>query len=112
MYGSILSSVTCRPRASSSAPSEADARPLPSDETTPPVTKMNLVLLPCTDVLRLSTSAAAALSVREFPGTLQVLGSIYLKRWGHGRHHPDSEAAFERAELFELLDLLQTSGRQ
>ena len=44
MYGSILTSVTLRPRASSSAPIDADARPLPSDETTPPVTKMNLVL--------------------------------------------------------------------
>src|SRR5262249_25997957 len=29
-----------KPRASSSAPMAAEARPLPSDETTPPVTKM------------------------------------------------------------------------
>jgi hypothetical protein len=32
-----------RPRFSISAPMEALARPLPSDETTPPVTKTNLV---------------------------------------------------------------------
>ena len=32
-----------RPRVSSRLPIDADARPLPSDETTPPVTKMNLV---------------------------------------------------------------------
>src|SRR5215468_52261 len=31
------------PRASSRAPIEAEARPLPSDESTPPVTKMYLV---------------------------------------------------------------------
>src|SRR5215510_10901774 len=41
MYGSILSRVTFSPRASSNAPREAAASPLPSEETTPPVTKMN-----------------------------------------------------------------------
>src|SRR5215468_3919903 len=40
MYGSIFCSVTRKPRASSSAPIEASARPLPRDDTTPPVTKM------------------------------------------------------------------------
>src|SRR5262245_36964578 len=40
MYGSIFCKVTRKPRASSSAPIEAAARPLPSDDTTPPVTKM------------------------------------------------------------------------
>src|SRR5437667_220887 len=41
MYGSILRRVTWKPRASSSDPMEAAASPLPRDETTPPVTKMN-----------------------------------------------------------------------
>src|ERR1700740_64186 len=41
-YGSSLISVTCKPRASSSAPLEDAARPLPRLETTPPVTKMYL----------------------------------------------------------------------
>src|SRR5207253_3649500 len=40
MYGSIFCSVTRKPRDSSSAPIEAAARPLPRDDTTPPVTKM------------------------------------------------------------------------
>src|SRR5258705_6045236 len=40
MYGSIFCSVTRKPRASSSAPIEAAARPLPRHDTTPPVTKM------------------------------------------------------------------------
>ena len=44
MYGSNFSIVTRSPRSTSSRPSEAAAMPLPSDETTPPVTKMNLVV--------------------------------------------------------------------
>src|SRR5687768_11498517 len=43
MYGSSLTFVTLRPRASRSAPIEAAARPLPIELTTPPVTKMYLV---------------------------------------------------------------------
>src|SRR5688500_17614543 len=46
MYGSSFMIVIFRPRFSRSAPIEADARPLPMEETTPPVTKMNLVCLP------------------------------------------------------------------
>src|SRR5215213_6071012 len=46
MYGSIFSIETLRPELSSSAPMDAEARPLPSAETTPPVTKMYLVGLP------------------------------------------------------------------
>ena len=46
MYGSILSSVTLSPRLSINAPMEAEANPLPNDDTTPPVTKMNLVFTP------------------------------------------------------------------
>ena len=47
MYGSSFMIVTLRPRFSSSAPIDAEAMPLPSEETTPPVTKMNLVCFPC-----------------------------------------------------------------
>jgi hypothetical protein len=43
MYGSIFNIVTLSPRLSNSAPMEAEANPLPNDDTTPPVTKMNLV---------------------------------------------------------------------
>src|SRR5881398_3623050 len=43
MYGSIFCSVTRKPRASRSDPIEAAARPLPNDDTTPPVTKMYFV---------------------------------------------------------------------
>src|SRR5262245_34053026 len=38
--------VSFSPRVSSKLPMDAEARPLPSEETTPPVTKMNFVCLP------------------------------------------------------------------
>ena len=40
MYGSNLSMVTRSPRSTSNRPSDAAAIPFPSDDTTPPVTKM------------------------------------------------------------------------
>src|SRR5687768_14827103 len=43
MYGSSFTIVTRSPRASSNAPTDALARPLPIDDTTPPVTNTNLV---------------------------------------------------------------------
>src|SRR6059036_1989429 len=43
-YGSNFWSVTLSPRLSSRQPIEAAARPLPRDETTPPVTKMYLAI--------------------------------------------------------------------
>ena len=45
MYGSNLRIVTERPLLSRTAPREAAATPLPSEETTPPVTNKNLVCL-------------------------------------------------------------------
>src|SRR4051812_12464861 len=55
MYGSSLTIVTLRPRASSSAPTDALASPFPIEETTPPVTNTNLVglrLIDTSDVAR------------------------------------------------------------
>ena len=43
MYGSNFWMATERPRATSSCPIEAAAIPLPSEDTTPPVTKMKRV---------------------------------------------------------------------
>src|SRR5215468_5093449 len=43
-YGSSLRSLTLKPRACSNAPSAAVVRPLPREETTPPVIKMNRVM--------------------------------------------------------------------
>src|SRR5947208_6423731 len=44
MYGSNFWSVTVKPRETSSRPIDAAAIPLPSAETTPPVTKMKRVV--------------------------------------------------------------------
>jgi hypothetical protein len=43
-YGSSLMRVTLRPRDSRIAARDAEAMPLPSEDTTPPVTKTNLVI--------------------------------------------------------------------
>ena len=45
-YGSNFCTCTLSPRAFSSRPSDAAVMPLPSDETTPPVTKTYLALTP------------------------------------------------------------------
>src|SRR5690606_30105266 len=44
MYGSSLMRVTLRPRDSRMAASDAEAMPLPREDTTPPVTNTNLVM--------------------------------------------------------------------
>src|SRR5262249_17455410 len=105
----IFSIVTLRPRASRSAPSDAAASPFPSEETTPPVTKMNLVFPRST---MMTSSPLPPRRRRLSPGPGKVLSSIYLKRWRHGRHHPDCVTIFERAELFEFFDSLQHPLRQ
>src|SRR5579864_6823202 len=44
IYGSSFTIATLRPRASSIAPSEAEAMPFPREDTTPPVTNTNRVI--------------------------------------------------------------------
>src|SRR5690606_31196585 len=44
MYGSSLMRVTLRPRDSRIAARDAEAMPLPREDTTPPVTNTNLVM--------------------------------------------------------------------
>src|SRR5689334_22140041 len=51
MYGSNFCSWTERPRATSRRPMDAAAMPLPSEETTPPVTKMKRVRVWAGDVI-------------------------------------------------------------
>src|SRR5438093_13162983 len=45
-YGSNFSRLTVKPRLSRRHPMDADASPLPSDETTPPVTNINFFSIP------------------------------------------------------------------
>src|SRR5581483_7792066 len=106
MYGSNFCIVTVYPWPSSSAPIDAAARPLPSDDTTPPVTKMNLGVRPS---MVLSGPAARTLRRsrrrhREQPAHLrQVLGGILLERFVPGFDGLDPDAVLERAQLLERL---------
>ena len=108
MYGSILRMVTFRPRLSSSAPIEAEASPLPSDDTTPPVTKMNLVRFAS---FAIPTSLSAARQRRE-PRS-RSSRRIDLDRLRVPRlRHLDAKAPFERPQLLELLGALERRRRE
>ncbi|CDQ08881.1 conserved protein of unknown function [Acidithiobacillus ferrivorans] len=67
-----MSMVTFSPRASSSAPRAAPAAPLPREETTPPVTKMYLLI---------------GLAVRAF--NLRMVANSDA---GHNANHPSAVA--------------------
>src|SRR5215831_15663524 len=77
-YWSSLRSRTRYPRACNSAPSAADARPLPREETTPPVMKMY---------------RAMGLNIYPAPGdSTRVLGGLWIDRYASPacRHFPAS----------------------
>src|SRR5512137_1979295 len=88
---------TLKPWPSSRHPIEAEARPFPRDETTPPVTKMHLADPICPRVL-----------LEERPGSLEILGCV------DGNAHrsldgddSDPHPVVERTELLEGLGLLE-----
>src|SRR6266446_8594464 len=82
MYGSIFWSVTRKPRASRSEPMEAEASPFPSDDTTPPVTKMYFVgtssllpgLEPVSNILDFRLTVAATAVEPEIAQAIEHLG--------------------------------------
>src|ERR1700677_5031143 len=72
-YGSNFIRLTLIPRASSKQPIEAAASPLPSEDTTPPVTKMYFADIPASVysvvlVGRPDVSGGARLSIAEVAG--------------------------------------------
>src|SRR5512143_3504964 len=97
---------TFSPRLSSRAPIEADASPLPSDETTPPVTKMNLVRFTSLDIP--PSPQRCELGARPF----QVARRVDLDRGGLNLRHLDAESPFQRPQLLELLGLLERRRRE
>ena len=101
-YGSNFCSVTFSPRLSSRHPIDAAAIPFPSEETTPPVTKIYLAISFC------------ALQGRfEQPGHAFEIGRrIHSQRLVLGFHHADAMPVFKRTQLLETLRLLQRSNRQ
>ena len=120
MYGSILRIDTLRPRLSSSAPIDAEASPLPSDDTTPPVTKMNLVRLQSFAIspLRRSSSVARRASLVGYvvgqrgARPLQVGRRVDLDRRRCHLGDLDAKAPLQRAQLLELLRLLERRRRE
>ncbi len=77
--------------------------PFPSEETTPPVTKMYLAIV----ILHRLVSRRANSS-----RTFQILRGIHAQRFVFRLHYPDGEAVFQRAQLFQPLGLFQRPDRQ
>ena len=101
-YGSNFCSVTLSPRLSSRQPIDAAAMPFPSEETTPPVTKMYLAI-----------SFRALQGRFEQPGyAFEIVRRIHAQRFVLGFHHADAIPVFERPQLLQPLRLLQRTDRQ
>src|ERR1043166_6913707 len=73
MYGSSFMFATLRPRFSISAPIDAETMPLPSDDTTPPVTNTNLV---CCAIASSMARQACARSVLPTAPPSRNLGHV------------------------------------
>src|ERR1700691_5064553 len=88
-YGSNFCSETVRPRLSRRQPIEAAEMPLPSEETTPPVTKINLlgapeVLgIPHSGFIDRGLSRAGHLKRRLLAGAQQHLDAFQIGRRIH-----------------------------
>src|SRR4051795_2823204 len=86
MYGSSFCIVTRSPRVFSKRPSEEAVRPLPSDEATPPVTKMCLVTGSQAIAVRSAIRwmpASGSRRGQQFGGVLLCRGAV-----GRAREHP------------------------
>src|SRR4051794_12738413 len=101
-YGSNFWHVTFSPRLSSRQPMDAAAMPLPRDETTPPVTKMNLAIH--APPARRSRRRNCLEHLRH---TLQIGGRIYSQGLVFRFHHADPEPVFQRTQLLQPLRLFQ-----
>src|SRR5215208_7188659 len=102
-YGSNFWHVTFNPRLSSRQPMEAAAIPLPSDDTTPPVTKINLAI---------PLVSPRDRRFKELAYPFEILGRIHAHRLVFRFHHPDGVPVLESPQLFQALRLLQRPDRQ
>src|SRR5580698_3612474 len=84
---------------------EAAAMPLPSEETTPPVTKMNLAIGDLV-VHRGITHAD------QLADPLQIRRSIHAERFIVRLDYADLKTVLERSQLFQTFPLLQRPNRQ
>src|SRR5882762_2871092 len=84
--------------------------PLPSDETTPPVTTTILAIRSSPSPKGFAStprSGARAASLQGF----QLLGRIHARKRTAPGHHPDAHPALERAQLLEAFRLLRPPRR-
>ena len=67
---------------------EADASPFPSDETTPPVTKINLFMVPLSPGRQVDRSPLGTSSLKKHPAALQLTfdRQILLQSFRNIRH--------------------------
>src|SRR5437879_1459820 len=117
---------TLRPRDFKRRASEAAVIPLPSDETTPPVTKMYLVIPPPLSAFSLVHPLLPRIeevvgSYRFFPGLHfrhDLLHFPYILRTIDGAgflrydRHLNRTPVFQHPQLLQALRLFQSRGRQ
>src|SRR5205085_11880098 len=80
-------------------PMLAAAMPFPSEETTPPVTKMYLAM-------------NGNGSFKQLRDALEVLGGVHAEGFIFGFGDPDRITVFESPQLFQSLGLLQRANRK
>src|SRR5918992_3782581 len=115
-YGSNFSIVTRSPRSTSRRPIDAAAMPFPSDETTPPVTKMYLLVC-CRTVGCISCESSTLVGAGEAWPLLVCAGKIFFRvdsgaRWLGDHRDADRHAGGEWSQLLQSFDLLQGVWRQ
>src|SRR6188472_2508075 len=108
MYGSNFCSATLYPWSSRRRPIDAAASPFPSEDTTPPVTKMYFTgrRSVCWVIPPLSASIPRG-NRHQLAHALQVFGCIDFNRLDVGDNHVDPVAVFESAQLLERLGHLE-----
>src|SRR5436190_23476786 len=104
MYGSSFCIDTFRPCRSRIQPIAADVSPLPRDDTTPPVTKMYLVI----------GVGSSLWSGRTQPVQERVVVGARLDapRIALGIEHVHRDVVLEEAQLLEALGFGEPAGRQ
>src|SRR5690348_4706264 len=118
IYGSSFCMRTRRPRFSSNRPIAAAVSPLPSELTTPPVTKMCLVMTP--QVLQRTDVNSGSAGEYVRPGILPEArdkSSIVFRSVnsnGSPLHDPDANgcSGFQGPQLFQLLQSFQPADGQ
>src|ERR1700733_2852763 len=114
-YGSNFWHVTLSPRLSSRHPIDAAAMPLPSDETTPPVTNIYLAnSITSLLSLKLSLRTVASNHCRfKQPGhSFQIVRRIHAKRLVLRLDYADGVTVFQSPQLLQAFSPFQGANRQ